>query len=55
MKSAAALCRVQGAFDLDTGVWPLDSIRTFEVITGPKIPDWLVKPVGVLISVVGRC
>jgi peptidoglycan/LPS O-acetylase OafA/YrhL len=41
----------QGAFYL--GVWPLISMRTFERVTGPKTDKWLVKTVGVLVSVIG--
>ena len=43
----------QGAFYLLTGIWPLVSIRTFEMVTGPKVDRWLVKTVGVLVSVIG--
>ena len=43
----------QGIFYLVTGVWPLVSIRSFEMVTGPKTDRWLVKTAGVLIAVVG--
>jgi hypothetical protein len=43
----------QGAFYLSSGVWPLISMRTFERVTGPKTDKWLVKTVGVLVSVIG--
>jgi hypothetical protein len=36
-----------------TGIWPLVSMATFEAVTGPKFDDWLVKTVGVLVSVIG--
>jgi ABC-type cobalamin transport system permease subunit len=36
-----------------TGIWPLISIRTFELVTGPKVEKWLVKTVGILVAVVG--
>ena len=36
-----------------TGVWPLASIGTFQKVTGPKIDLWLVKTVGVLVTVIG--
>lgn len=36
-----------------TGIWPLVSMRSFEAITGPKVDKWLVKTVGVLVSVIG--
>ncbi len=43
----------QGLFYLITGLWPLVSIRTFQKITGPKFDLWLVKTVGVLVTVIG--
>jgi hypothetical protein len=51
MKFLKMLCWVQGMYFLATGVWPLVSIGTFEMVTGPKTDDWLVKTVGVLIIV----
>jgi hypothetical protein len=47
------LARLQGLYFLATGVWPLVSMRTFEAVTGPKVDRWLVKTVGVLVSVIG--
>jgi hypothetical protein len=44
---------VQGLYYLFTGIWPLVSIRTFEMVTGPKTDDWLVQTVGVLAAVIG--
>jgi hypothetical protein len=43
----------QGLYYAVTGVWPLVSMRTFEAVTGPKADRWLVKTVGVLVSVIG--
>jgi hypothetical protein len=43
----------QGLYYLGTGVWPLLSMRTFEAVTGRKSDRWLVKTVGVLVSVIG--
>jgi hypothetical protein len=43
----------QGVYYLLTGIWPLVSIRTFELVTGPKTDDWLVQTVGVLAGVIG--
>ena len=48
-----ALAIIQGAVYLATGIWPLVSIRTFEWVTGPKVDRWLVKTVGVLVTVIG--
>ena len=47
------LARTQGVVYLATGLWPLISIRTFERVTGPKVDRWLVKTVGVLVTVIG--
>src|SRR5438105_15757622 len=53
-----ALLWVQGLYYLATGVWPLVSIETFQMVTGPKtdhLPTgregdhWLVMTVAVLI------
>ncbi len=43
----------QGGYYFLTGIWPIFSIGTFQKITGPKNDLWLVKTVGVLISVIG--
>jgi hypothetical protein len=50
---ASTLALGQGCYYLATGVWALVSIRTFEAATGPKVDRWLVKTVGVLVSVIG--
>lgn len=36
-----------------SGLWPLISMRTFTWVTGPKVDLWLVKTVGLLITVAG--
>lgn len=43
----------QGMYFVLTGVWPLIDIHSFELVTGPKVDDWLVKTVGVLVTVIG--
>ena len=43
----------QGTYYVATGVWPLLDLYSFELVSGPKTDDWLVKTVGVLITVVG--
>jgi hypothetical protein len=43
----------QGAYFILTGVWPLVSMSTFEVVTGPKTDDWLVHTVGALAAAIG--
>jgi hypothetical protein len=48
-----AVAVAQGAYYLVTGLWPLVSIRTFELVTGPKVDRWLVKTVGLLAAAIG--
>jgi hypothetical protein len=43
---------VQGIYYLLTGIWPLVSIETFMMVTGPKTELWLVRTVGALICVI---
>ncbi|HMC12490.1 MAG TPA: hypothetical protein VKH44_14415, partial [Pirellulaceae bacterium] len=52
---------LQGPYYLLTGVWPLVSIRTFQLVTGPKtdhLPTgresdhWLVMTVGLLVTAI---
>ena len=52
MEQIRWLLLIQGLYFLVTGVWPLVSMRTFEAITGPKTDDWLVKTVGLLVTVI---
>jgi hypothetical protein len=44
------LAWVQGSYYLVTAVWPLVSIHTFQLVTGPKVDLWLVKTVAVMIA-----
>ncbi len=57
-----ALLWVQGVYYFATGVWPLVSIETFQMVTGKKTDHlvsgresdhWLVMTVGVLIVAIG--
>src|SRR2546423_10711470 len=52
---------LQGPYYLLTGVWPVVSIRTFQLVTGPKtdhLPTgreadhWLVMTVGLLVTAI---
>jgi hypothetical protein len=52
-RASRRLALAQGAFYLATGVWPLVHMRSFEVVTGPKVDRWLVRTVGGLLGVVG--
>jgi hypothetical protein len=44
---------VQGCYYGSAGVWPLLSIDTFQMVTGPKTDLWLVRTVGMLVTVIG--
>ncbi len=44
---------LQGLFYLVTGLWPLLHLQSFLTVTGPKTDLWLVKTLGVVISVIG--
>jgi hypothetical protein len=44
---------LQGFYYFVTGLWPLVSMETFMYVTGPKTDKWLVKTVGVLVTVIG--
>ncbi len=48
-----AVLWVQGLYYLATGVWPLVSMDTFLMVTGPKTDLWLVDTVAVLVGVIG--
>src|SRR4051794_25656770 len=50
---AVYLAIAQSAYFLLTGLWPIVHLRSFLKVTGPKRDLWLVKTVGVLVSVVG--
>ena len=47
------LLLTQGAYYVATGIWSWVSLRTFEVVTGPKVDDWLVQTVGALAAAIG--
>jgi hypothetical protein len=39
------LARAHGAFNVLFGLWPLVHMRSFELVSGPKTDDWLVRTV----------
>jgi hypothetical protein len=47
------LAVLQGVFYVATGLWPLVDIDSFQLVTGPKTDLWLVRTVGVLVTVIG--
>jgi hypothetical protein len=51
--SYAQTAIMQGVYFIATGIWPILSIDTFMMVTGPKTDIWLVKVVGLLIAVIG--
>jgi hypothetical protein len=52
-KYAIFLPWFQGLYYFISGVWPLLSITSFQIVTGPKVDIWLVKTVGSLLMVTG--
>lgn len=53
MPLVRAVLGVQAALYIVTGLWPLIHLSSFELVTGPKTDDWLVRTVGVLLAVIG--
>ncbi|HYO08680.1 MAG TPA: hypothetical protein VER17_06875 [Tepidisphaeraceae bacterium] len=47
------LAYAQAGYFVVTGVWPLVHMRSFMAVTGPKMDRWLVRTVGVLVTVIG--
>ena len=47
------LALIQGVFYAATGLWALVDLDSFMAVTGPKTDHWLVKTVGVLVTVIG--
>jgi hypothetical protein len=47
------LALIQGIYYVATGLWPLIDIASFQMVTGPKTDLWLVRTVGVLVTVIG--
>lgn len=45
--------RLQGAYYLVTGAWPLVHMRSFVALTGPKRDLWLVRSTGSMIAALG--
>jgi ABC-type Fe3+-siderophore transport system permease subunit len=47
------VARIQGWFYLLTGIWPLASANSFQLVTGFKTDFWLAQTVGSLLAVSG--
>lgn len=63
-QSLTTVLSVQGVYYLVTGIWPLISMETFQMVTGKKTDNlvtglendhWLVMTVGVLVTAIGAC
>jgi hypothetical protein len=48
-----SMLAAQGIYYILTGLWPLASMQSFELVTGLKTDDWLVQTVGLLLAVIG--
>jgi hypothetical protein len=48
-----SMIAAQGLYYILTGLWPVVSMQSFELVTGPKTDDWLVQTVGLLLAVIG--
>jgi energy-converting hydrogenase Eha subunit E len=48
-----ALAILQGVYYVVSGLWAIVHIESFQKITGPKTDLWLVKTVGLLLTVIG--
>jgi hypothetical protein len=44
---------VQAFYYVLTGLWPLLHFASFELVTGPKTDDWLVRMVALLVVLIG--
>jgi hypothetical protein len=44
---------VQGIYFFITGIWPILHMNSFLKVTGPKTDLWLVKTVGLILTVIG--
>lgn len=47
------LALVHGLYNVAGGLWPLLHMESFEIVTGPKRDEWLVRTVGAILLFVG--
>ncbi|HCG02932.1 MAG TPA: hypothetical protein DEV93_20605 [Chloroflexi bacterium] len=52
-ESSQGVAALQGSYYAVSGLWPIASIGTFQLVTGRKHDLWLVKTVGLLIATIG--
>jgi hypothetical protein len=55
LSDPTVLAEVQGWFNILGGAWPLVSMRTFEMVFGPKTDRWLEYTVAGLLVTNGVC
>jgi hypothetical protein len=48
-----SVSRLQGSFNVVSGLWPLLHMRSFEAVTGEKTDKWLVRTVSGLLIAIG--
>jgi hypothetical protein len=53
MNARRTCALAQGAFFTSMGLWPIASMRTFELVLGRKRDRWLVNTVGLLLASIG--
>ncbi|MBT2586521.1 hypothetical protein [Arthrobacter sp. ISL-95] len=51
--TSSNLAKVQGSFNVISGLWPLVHMGSFEAVTGPKTDKWLVRTVSGLLITIG--
>ncbi len=51
--TAIVVALAQGVFYVLAGMWAVVDLDSFMAVTGPKMDHWLVKTVGVLVTVIG--
>jgi hypothetical protein len=49
----AKVALAHGAYLVAMGLWPLLHLRSFEVVTGPKLEGWLTKGMGAMMTNIG--
>jgi hypothetical protein len=50
---AARVAMAHGAYMLGIGLWPIVGMKSFVVVTGPKLEGWLAKGVGACLANIG--
>jgi hypothetical protein len=51
--ASLTVSRLQGSFNIVSGLWPLVHMRSFEAVSGPKTDKWLVRTVSGLLVTIG--